>query len=61
VRESRPLRGGYSYNSNPVTQRNPYAVDCCHHADAIATGAGWTQGRFRYDATTRHNSHRLNP
>jgi long-subunit fatty acid transport protein len=44
------LRAGYSYTSNPVPSSTLLPLTASIMQNAIATGAGWTRGRFHLDA-----------
>jgi len=48
--ESWTVRGGYSYASNPVPSATLTPLTAAIMQNSIATGAGWTHHRLRYDA-----------
>lgn len=50
VSESWTLRGGYSYASNPVPSATLTPLTAAIMQNTIASGAGWTHGRWHYDA-----------
>jgi long-subunit fatty acid transport protein len=50
VRESVILRSGYSYATNPVPNSTLTPLTAAIMRNSIATGGGWTYGRWHYDA-----------